>query len=417
MSRAPGRALARCALVLPVLGALVLGTALPASATIGGVQRGEVITTPRSLSLTADFGPSAPDNPPRLTITEPGGGPVVVASAEPNLLEVGQLNYMLDTQCWVPTDPSATCRTARPGRNGVWRVVQTGSGADSLTFTLAIAPQAPRGVVAEAASPTEMRVSWRRGAEPDLVSYTVFEAGQAARDGLAPADVCAETGLCSAVVTYPTPATGSHTYSVRAFRSDGAAGVLPSPSSSEASGDLSFAPPSPNPSAESSAPGAPGAGDLTPAASGTASPGAPGDPSPGSSASARTAGPGTAATGGGGAADAAAKGRKAFSLGFNSFGPKLGIPKLPPLPAAPPAPTVAKLPDGTFEPTLGFADSELVEPGEPEAVTATGASQRVSAAVGGVLDSEQLARSTAGALILLLAGGHLRRWLSDSPED
>lgn len=393
------RTLVRSGLVLPLVGALVLAAAAPASAAISGVERGEVIAEARTLSLVADYGPSAPDNPPRLAITEPGGSSVVVASAEPDLLEVGQLTYPFNPECWVPSAPSTSCRTPKPASNGTWTVVQTGSTPDTLTFTLKIAPMTPRAVAATAASPREMRVSWRRGAEPDLTSYSVFEGDEPARDGLVPADVCDNTGVCSTVVTYPMEGTGEHRYTVRAFRSDGAGGVLVSAPSSEASGDLSVPPPSAAPS-DPAAPGDPSAppGD-------SASPGATGSPLPGA-----TAGPSVGGTSS--SNDPTANRRKAFSLGFNTFGPKLGIPKLPPLPAAPTPPTVAKLPDGTFEPTLGFEDQELSEEAEPG--TDTGAAQRVSSTVGDVFDSEQLAKSTAGALILLLAGAHMRRWLSDS---
>ena len=101
--------------------------------------------------------------------------------------------------------------------------------------------------------------------------------------------------------------------------------------------------------------------------------------------------------------------RQAFSLGFNAFGPNLGIPKLPPLPLLQ-APAVAGLPDGTFESTLGFQDQVL-----REKVESSGPASRVTSAVGNVLDSERLARSAAGALVLLLGGAHLRRWLGAAP--
>lgn len=39
----------------------------------------------------------------------------------------------------------------------------------------------------------------------------------------------------------------------------------------------------------------------------------------------------------------------------------------------------------------------------------------VPRALGSLIDSEQLAKSTAGALVLLLTGAHLRRWLGATP--
>ena len=68
-------------------------------------------------------------------------------------------------------------------------------------------------------------------------------------------------------------------------------------------------------------------------------------------------------------AAAAVAQRRAFSSGFAAFGVKLGIPKLPPLPQTQgQAPSVAKpLPDGTFEPTLGFQDQVVEERVETQA--------------------------------------------------
>jgi hypothetical protein len=103
--------------------------------------------------------------------------------------------------------------------------------------------------------------------------------------------------------------------------------------------------------------------------------------------------------------------RRAFALTFKAFAPKLGIPKLPPLPNASPA--VAPLPDGTFEKTLGYKDVVKTEKiDSPQA-----AARRVTGAVGSALDSAQFLRSIAGALVLLLLAAHLRRWLgSHTPE-
>ncbi len=125
------------------------------------------------------------------------------------------------------------------------------------------------------------------------------------------------------------------------------------------------------------------------------------------------AGGGTAAPGGpSGRVNGDIASRRAFAQGFKTFGPPLGIPKLPPLPQAP-APAIApELEDGTFEGTLGFEDQVLTERVE----VAQGRTGRVSEVVGTALDSERLATSTAGALLLLLGGAHLRRWLGASVE-
>ncbi len=103
--------------------------------------------------------------------------------------------------------------------------------------------------------------------------------------------------------------------------------------------------------------------------------------------------------------------RRAFGLSFSAFGPKLGIPKLPPLPATQPA-VAAPLPDGTYETTLGYKDVTTREKvSAPEAAV-----RRIGDAVGLSVDSERLITSLAGALILLVLAGHLRVWLGKSDE-
>lgn len=380
------RVLPGLTLVLPVSMVLLVAAAPAASAAISGVDRGEVVRDDDKLSIVADYGPTIRDDPPRLTLTEPGRDAVVVA-AEVDVVRAGQLSYTFDPQCWVPETPSGSCTTPQPARNGSWTLVQTGGAStDALTFQLVIAPKAPTAVTAVATSPRDMRVSWRRGAEPDLTSFTVFEGDESVQVDVPAGDVCDDAGACGTVVSYPGESTPEHTYTVRAARSDGTDGFLVSPRSSSASGSFlgPIAPPGP------AGPGTgPGSGAGTDGAS----------PTPGASGSPSTAG---SAGGSGSGSDQAAARRREFSEGFAAFDPKLGIPKLPPLPKPPPPA------DGTFEPTLGFDDQVLREEAEPGGVTR---------AVGYVFDSERWARSAAGALILLLVSAHLRRWLGESPQD
>jgi hypothetical protein len=104
--------------------------------------------------------------------------------------------------------------------------------------------------------------------------------------------------------------------------------------------------------------------------------------------------------------------RRAFALTFKAFAPKLGIPKLPPLPAAQ-GPSVAPLPDGTYEKTLGYKDVVKTEKVDsPQA-----AARRVTSVVGSALDSDQFLRFMAGALVLLLLAAHARRWLGTHHDD
>ncbi len=389
----------RGAALLPLTVLLLVATAPAALAAITGVGRGEVIRTARTLQIEADHGPTTQNDPPQLTLTEPGQQPVVVASTNVDVLGGGgRLSYAFNTRCWVRTAPSSLCATGpQPARNGVWTLVQTGGASDTVSFQLAIPPEAPTGTAVAPTSPTEMRVSWRRGAEPDLTSFTVFEGDKAVRRDLAPKDVCNNEGACSALV--PVDGPGERTYTVTAFRSSGTAEPdLQSARSAPASGSII---------ADPLAPGGPGDSPVVPGVGASPGPGASPSPSPTTKPAAVKRGglrdpkPLTLSP------DAGAR-RQAFASGFNTFAPKLGIPKLPPLPESP---EVAE-PDGSFEPTLGFDDQVLSEEEEGPAEAAG-----VRGAVGSLVDSEQLAKSTAAALVLLLTGAHLRRWLgATTPE-
>ncbi len=385
-----GAALARWMVLLPVTGVLLVTAALPASAEISGVP-GET-RDPGIISIRAGYPPGNPVAPRnnRLTLTEPEKPAVEVASAPPaDAVSGGQLAFDFNTQCWMPSNPCT------PARNGTWTLVQTGGDDATLSFRLLIPARPPTGVTADGSAPQKVRLSWNDGPEPDLTGFAVFEGEQQVktlgRD-------CAG-GTCTTVIDYQADGVGLHTYTVRAFRSRGpgvAGEPLPSGSSNEVSATV-----------------LPGAG--LPGPVGGVVPGTEASPAPGSPASASPAPPtasrSPAATRPGGSAPAAnsTARRQAFSSGFSAFGPKLGVPKLPPLPQAP---AVAQLPDGTFEPTLGFEDQELSETGPPGGVAA-----RVTSTVGAAFVSEQIVRSTAGALVLLLAGAHLRRWLSTAPPE
>ncbi|MCW2779144.1 MAG: hypothetical protein JWN17_2869, partial [Frankiales bacterium] len=114
------------------------------------------------------------------------------------------------------------------------------------------------------------------------------------------------------------------------------------------------------------------------------------------------------------AAGAVAAAADDFALTFKAFGPKLGLPKLPPLPATGVAlPDVAPLADGSFGSQLPFGQKEVSE----KVPLASGPVGRVRQVVTSAVDAERLARSIAAALVLLLAGAHLRRWLGQAPAD
>jgi len=398
------------ALPLALAGLVVAASAALAAPVAPG--NGTVFTAPASFEVRADYGPSSEEN--RLSLTSPSGEAQVVATAGGGLGS-GTLTYRFDTGCW--TYPSSSCTGRRPAPNGTWTVTQNGGGAGSSTFVTRIPPAAPTGVSAVALSPREVRLTWARGAEPDLVRWTVLEGSAVVQDGVG-LDACSGD-TCSTVVRYASEGSGDHTYAVRAHRTTapGSSETLASPSSATTSARLEPAPaapsdPTPAPAGSGtgdggSGPGSTGDGGTT----GGAAPGTGGAPAPGE---ATTTGAGVGPGAGGGTPPPAGgdiPSRRASAPGFSTFGPQLGT--LPALPQAP-APAIAPDPgDGTFEGTLGFEDQVLTERVE----VAQGPTGRVASAVGEALDGERLATSTAGALVLLLSGAHLRRWLGIAPQD
>jgi hypothetical protein len=429
LSRAAGVAAA-----LPLATGVLLLAASAASAAPTAPGDGTVFTSYSTFTITADYGGSTAEN--RLTLAAPGGDAVVVASA-PGSVGGGTLSYRLDTGCW--TYPSSSCSGRRLAPNGTWTVSQSGGGSGSSTFVTRIRPEAPTSVSATVLNPREVRVSWRLGAEPDLTGWTVFDGGSVARDGIG-RGACG-SGTCSTVVSYATEGSGEHVYTVKAFRATapGSTVTLESPLSAPVSARLEAAP-SPQPAETAASEGGSSEGGSTEGGSteggstgggstegGSSAPTAGGTPSSGGSGSGasssggstsgdgRTAPIGTSTASAGTTADQKAVAqRKAFALGFSAFGPKLGIPKLPPLPQAP-APAIApELADGTFAPTLGFEEQVFTEQVE---TTAASPARRARTVVGSALDSERLLRSSAAALVLLLAGAHLRRWLGTAHEE
>ncbi len=393
---AVARSLWAGALVLPLSGVLLAAAAAPASAAITSPGNGEVIDTNRTLEISAGYEPPLKN---QLRLTPPGSGQSVLLDEVELIPSRNNLRYSFKTGCWDGT-PKA-CSNDRPAPNGVWTVQQTGDNAPTMTstFRLLIPARPPTGVTADGSAPQQVRLSWKDGPEPDLTGFAVFDGGQQVKT-LA-RGVCRE-GTCTTVIDYQADGVGLHTYTVRALRLRGP-GVEGEPLESVSSNEVSA----------TVLPGAglPGPlGDVVPGTEASPAPDSPASasPAPGGPTASRS----PAATRPGGSAPAAnstAARRQAFSSGFSAFGPKLGVPKLPPLPQAP---AVAQLPDGTFEPTLGFEDQELSETGPPGGVAA-----RVTSTVGAAFVSEQIVRSTAGALVLLLAGAHLRRWLSTAPPE
>lgn len=448
MSRTRGRSLlgraAAVAVALPLAGGALIAAAPAANAAVTAPGDGTVFTSYATFEIRASFGGSTSEN--RLALTSPGGPEVTVATA-PGNVNGGTLVYSLDTACW--TFPSSSCSGRTLAPNGTWTLTQSGAGSGPpSTFVTRIHPAAPTAVSASQVNPRQMRVSWRLGAEPDLTGWAVLEGSAVVQDGIG-RSAC-DSRTCSAVISYASEGSGEHTYAVRAFRATapGSTTTLESPLSSPATGRLEAAPPSPAPSepggggegetegetgsggesgsgtgggGESDGSGGSGTGGGQTGSGGSGGTSGGGGTRPGGSSSGPPP-PGTAPLGTGNAPaptsadDQAVAQRRAFALGFSAFGPKLGIPKLPPLPQAQEPSVAPEIADGTFEPTLGFEEQERIVRERVE-TTAAEPRSRTRSVVSTALDSERLLRSSAAALVLLLAGAHLRRWLGASREE
>lgn len=436
---------------------LALAPAAHAAGTVLTPGSGTVFDSDTSVRIEARVeGRSAATE---LRLVDPTGAARTVDTAGA-ALTAQSLTHTLDTSC--PEYPGTPCSGRRPARNGTWTVQLTGGASDSRTFVLAIPPRVPSGVRAEATGPREVVVTWDRGVEPDLVGYDVV-----AGDGrvLAPGDTACAGGTCRTVVTYDTDGPSTEAVAVRAARA-----ACPDCDArlTATSGEVAVTRPAP-PAAESPrgadpAPGAPGEGGAAsptagaPAggsggtsgsgstggtgstaggtsggsaggtsggtgggpAGGDGTPGGTASPGPGSTAPGAPSAPGAGPQGGTGTSGVPAvavdqAGADAFALTFKAFGPKIGLPKLPPLPAVGVAlPAVAEEADGAFDPQLPF-EEQVVEERVP--TTALGPAQRITRTVSAAVDSERLARGVAGGLVLLLVCAHVRRWLAQAPTD
>jgi hypothetical protein len=428
------------ALLLPLAGAALVAGAAPAYAagSISDPVAGATFTSDTTVDIRASY--SSRDRT-ELRLKSPAGAEQVVASYAGGALtaQSGSLSYALDTSC--ATYPSPSCSGRAPAPNGTWTVRLAGGATDSSTFVLRVPPRTPASFAAQPDGYRAAVLSWRKGDEPDLVGWTLYDGSDVAVPSVG-LDACNGTS-CSTTVTYATDGTGAHTYGLVARRTT-APGSDETVASARADATATLdspPPPPPSPAPEPggstggeapaggpSTGGSPGGSSTGGSTTGGASPGAGGSTggtSPGGSTggSTGTGGGTTGGTSGTTASGPISSGittsskpaqaiaqRRAFALTFKAFGPKLGIPKLPPLPAAQPA--VAPLPDGSYEKTLGYKPvTTRSKVSAPQA-----AASRVTGAVGSALDSDQFVRSLAGALVLLLAAAHLRRWLGSHTE-
>lgn len=405
------RALGLLALAVPLAGVGLLAAA-PAAVAGGGITSpgsGVTFTSDTTVRINASItGTTRVD----LKLKSPTGSSAQTVDSGQGTLtnSSATLSYDLDTSC--ATYPSSSCSGRAPAPNGIWTVTLSGGANDTRTFTLRIPPRTPTGLTASPDGYRAVVVTWHKGDEPDLTGWTLYGDGGVVQDGIG-TDACSGTS-CSTTVTYASDGTGTHTYSLTSHRSvaPGSSETLESGQSSPVSATLDAPPSSPAPSSDPATGSGSGSGTgTTTGSTGGSSPSAGGstNPSPGTSTGSGTGSSGSSggtAVGTGTAAPGIVAQRRQFALTFKAFAPKLGIPKLPPLPATA-TPAVAPLPDGTYEKTLGYKPVVTREKVQaPQAV-----SSRLTGAVGTALDSSQFLRSLAGALVLLLVAAHLRRWL------
>ncbi|GAC1442935.1 MAG: hypothetical protein NVSMB55_15000 [Mycobacteriales bacterium] len=420
--RRPAQYLGALALAVPLSGLSLLMAAGPALAATGITAPGDGVTfaSDTTVRITATADKNTGPAELQLRPPTPGSNAETVNTASTSLTAGASLAYDFDTATCA-SFPSP-CSGRAEAANGVWTVtlVSSGKTVDTRTFALRIPPRAPAGLTARADGYRAVNLTWAKGVEPDLTGWTLYADGgptQSIGTG-----ACSGTS-CATTVTYAQDGSGSHTYSLVAHRSvaPGSSDVVDSPQSSQAAATLQ-APPPPPPS-------------PTPAGSGGSSPsgGGSGTGGGGGSTGAPAGGPSSNGSGGGSTAAGSSRGgttgqhpaaigtgtspatvasRRAFALSFQAFAPKLGIPKLPPLPSTA-QPAVAPLPDGTYQQTLGYKD--VVKTTRVDAPQA--AVRRVTSIVGSALDSTQLLRSMAGALVFLLLAAHLRRWLGSHGAD
>lgn len=309
-----------------------------------------------------------------LRLTGPGVQGVAVArsaqrSAQDPDRDPAQVSFPLKTApCNLPGD---VCSGGAVLPNGTWtlRLFEVDRPADQpevergepTTFVVDVPALPPQDVTASLEGRT-VTVAWARRVGPEKgfvepdVRWTVGDGtGRAVTVG---PEACTD-GRCSTTFVYADDASGARTFTVAAGRP----GDSP-PTATRAEGSVVV-------------PVVPGA-----------------RPSP-------------TADGGSGQATA-----RSLGQGLGSFAP--GAPAVPALPQAPPSVTPPQVAD-TFDPTLTYDDQLQPESGVPEPQAAPPSDGR-----GGVLTSNDallddgVARSLAGALLLLLVAAHLRAWLARS---
>jgi len=395
-------------LTAPAAGALLLAGAAPAHAGSGSITKpaanasfssGDSVVVEAAVSLGR--GQSA-----QLKITGPGLGSGRVTS---------KTNTCTSITC--PSSQNYTLSDSRvpissANENGRFTITLSGDGISATrSFTTDFAPGTPSSVAAKGTGASRVDVTWSYdGTETDLAGFVVSDD----KGNSYPVNDPAARSY-TALYDNPEPGTYDYAFTVKALRKNGAGdGTVAGSSSSPASAQLvTPQPPSPTPSPSSPAPG--GGGSTPPPGGGGSTPGTGGGSTGGGSTGGGSTGGGsTGGTSGGSKTDKPViavptlnpivQQRRSYALSFNRFSPSLGIPKLPPLPA-----TTFKTTEGTFAPTLPY-EEQSQEQEQPGNLLADPIRTVTS------LDSEQLAENIAIALVLLVAGAHIRLFLAGNRE-
>lgn len=435
----PARSVAAVLGAVPLTAALVLATAAPASAAATWTKPadGQVFASGSTVDLSVSVSQNLTTGTD-LHLSGPGFADTVVASAPAGGART--LSYALATS---------------GRRNGSWTASLSGGNSGTRTFFLNFAPAAPSGLSAQGTGARDVTFSWTKGSEADLRGYTLTADDGTVLDGAIPLSACSGSA-CSYALYYPSDNPGTHGYRLLARRAGGGCSgcgseVTSAPATTSATLTAPAPTPSPTPSPSASPDPAPTEGSTTGGSTTGGSSGTGGSTTGGGSSTTGGSTTGGSTTGGsttggsstggsttGGSstggrtstsggfvagpqptlpslADQVLASRQKFALKFNAFSPVLGIPKLPPLPALE-IPTIGgaegPLPTGTYNPTLPY--------------TPTTTTEKVQAAKGGFthpiaqlqsLDTTRLAKSLAGALILLLLGAHIRRFIGSHVSD
>ena len=393
------------------------------------------------------------------TLTNPGDGSTVelllsVPGPRPGPFRVDtssgtgdkDLHFTFTPTC--PNHEGPCAEGSAPAYNGRYTARVSAGSSETRTIVLQVPPSAPTGVVAEAVGQHRVKVSWAHNPEPDVTGYDVFKADGATVATNIPAD------RTSHEFDLPDRGYGGeHQYMVRAHRlacaNCDSTETLASTMSAKAAVTLTEPTPSPDPGSgggddPGTGGGDPGTGGGDPGTGGgdPGTGGGDGGYNGGGDPGSGTGGNGTGGNGGDGngsgngttdengyntgtrgdspyssgasreEAVRAEQQRLAFGLTFKSFAPKLGAPKLPPLPQfAPPAPE--EIPWGTYDPTLNYGDQTVLD--TEQTASGGGLTSTVVETISLAFEGRKLYSSIAAALLMLLAAAHLRLWLRMTP--